>query len=154
MKKVNRGLPVFTLIELTIVVAIIVILAAIAIPNFLTFQVKAKQSEAKSILPLIASYQLNHKLHTGKFLPCPKNPSEPGGKWDRNVAQWKELGFEPIGVSYYSYEVVLEGDSYVVKATANLDTDDYIDEWEFTGADFELINYKNDVSNYTLDVIQ
>jgi type IV pilus assembly protein PilA len=55
-----KGKKGFTLIELMIVVAIIGILAAIAIPNFLKFQAKSKQSEAKSNLGAIFTGEISY----------------------------------------------------------------------------------------------
>jgi len=57
----------FTLIELMIVVAIIGILAAIAIPNFLKFQAKSKMSEAKTNLGAIYTGELAYFGEQNKY---------------------------------------------------------------------------------------
>jgi len=58
----------FTLIELMVVVAIIGVLAAIAIPGFLRFQCRAKQSEAKTSLRAIRTVELVYFGEFGVFI--------------------------------------------------------------------------------------
>jgi type IV pilus assembly protein PilA len=68
MLKSFRKQEGFTLIELMIVVAIIGILAAIAIPNFLTYQMKSRQSEAKTNLQAIKTSEVSFQGERGCYI--------------------------------------------------------------------------------------
>jgi prepilin-type N-terminal cleavage/methylation domain-containing protein len=57
----------FTLIELLIVVAIIAILAAIAVPNFLEAQVRSKVSRAKSDIRTLATALETYMIDWNKY---------------------------------------------------------------------------------------
>lgn len=74
----------FSLIELMIVVAIIGILAAIAVPNFQRFQAKSRQSEAKSNL---AALYTSEKAFMSE--------------WQTYFQDFASIGFRPEGQLRY-----------------------------------------------------
>lgn len=69
----------FTLIELLIVVAIIAILAAIAVPNFLEAQVRAKVSRAetdmRTLATAIESYRVDNNNYPPSVVDAPLAPA-------------------------------------------------------------------------------
>jgi prepilin-type N-terminal cleavage/methylation domain-containing protein len=69
----------FTLIELLIVVAIIAILAAIAVPNFLEAQTRSKVSRAKSDMRTVGLGMEAYRVDNNKFPPW--NGTNLGGRW-------------------------------------------------------------------------
>ena len=78
----------FTLIELLIVVAIIAILAAIAVPNFLEAQTRAKVSRMKSDMRTLATGMESYAVDNNKYpiglpgTPLPANiVADLGGRW-------------------------------------------------------------------------
>ena len=115
----------FTLIELMIVVVIIGILAALAIPRFMKAGVRAKQSEAKKILKQI--YVMQHTYRQEKDTYVFGVGAGPGG-------QIAPLYIEIMPAARYSYTITGNVNAFTARATCifptGLDDDAANDIWE------------------------
>jgi prepilin-type N-terminal cleavage/methylation domain-containing protein len=87
----------FTLIELLIVVAIIAILAAIAVPNFLEAQVRAKAARAKSDMRSLATAVETYRIDNNAY---PDGTDSASG-YDKPIADF----LTPLGLQsgYYGF---------------------------------------------------
>ena len=128
MRKSMKGEKGFTLIELMIVVAIIGILAAIAIPNFLNYQRRAKTAEARTNLGAIRTSQESYASTADEYVAAATNPNgniqSTKRQWTSNVAGWIDIGFEPKGDIYFAYSCSGSTVNFVATAQGDLDDDD------------------------------
>jgi type IV pilus assembly protein PilA len=126
----------FTLIELMIVVAIIGLLAAIAIPTFMRFQLKAKTSEVKSNLVSIHTAEEAYFSEYGRYVAAAAEPSSTPDTGKAVFAAntgFQAIGFAPEGRVHFSYAVAVtaQDSGYTTDALADIDGNGSTQSWVF-----------------------
>jgi type IV pilus assembly protein PilA len=117
----------FALIELMIVIAIILILAAIAIPNYRNYQFKAKLSEGFINLSSIRTLEMAYYAEYDTFVALTASPVALGAigsvkhQWVDNGGS-ATIGWSPSGDVYGSYLTQIATTSTII-GRAYMDVD-------------------------------
>ena len=136
-RSIKRLMAGFTLVELMIVVVILGILAAVAIPAFTRYVKRSKTSEATGSLSKIYQGEVSYYqaaaergAGTPSFIVAAMNPSAVpvGAKVAPNMTAWNAEGWREIGFSldtahYYSYTAAANATSFTASANGDLDGD-------------------------------
>jgi prepilin-type N-terminal cleavage/methylation domain-containing protein len=103
----------FTLVELMIVVTILGILAAVAVPSYISYVYKSKTAEAVGFLGEIKARQESYRSDFGQYVDISTympsaTPTRIMQAWPADVGDsWRALGAVPPGrQTYFSYRTV------------------------------------------------
>ena len=134
MLKSFRKQEGFTLIELMIVVAIIGILAAIAIPNFMQYQAKSKQSEAKTNLGGIYTSEVAYFGEANTFSPVFGTigflvASSGSQRYTFTIDGTGTLPGSSVATCSTYTGAAVSGTGFTALATGNIDGDATCDTW-------------------------
>jgi len=114
----------FTLIELMIVVVIVGILAAMAIPRFMSANLRARQSEAREILKQVYSMQRAYRQEYDTYYGNAVSASAAAPQ------ALSRIGVEIMPSALYTYSMVAAVNTFTCTATCSiLDDDAAPDSW-------------------------
>ena len=114
----------FTLVELMIVVAIIGILAAIAIPNFVAMQYRSKRAEIPPNVDAIKTSEISYEAEYDKFIDCSVSPDSSPNKTPRQFTDnggFTTIGWKPSGEVRGSYSVTTVTNDFHITGYTDVD---------------------------------
>jgi prepilin-type N-terminal cleavage/methylation domain-containing protein len=130
----------FTLIELSYVLAVLGVLAAITVPTYDLLLRRAHAAEAPAMMHAIAHAELQRLRDGGEYLACPATGDVPRAPVPfTDAACWSALGIRPEGPVRFRYGVALEDGGYVVTAEGDLDRDGETSLYTLRGEDLVVV---------------